>query len=165
MLRKGALITSGVIFALILSQFLEFRQQYIQRISGALDELNYQIETLDERAADVDQTRMAYIKHFLESDETAIQSEGNHMVAMLGRRVAIKIALEEIKTAPAYQQLFIVFIHMDVAGAKATFIDYKPAVPIDIPGIIYAIAGFIFGYLGMGGLMTLLPRKILITDR
>ena len=40
MLRRGLLITSGVIFALVLSQFLEFRQQYIQRISGALDELN-----------------------------------------------------------------------------------------------------------------------------
>jgi len=92
MLRKIILIMSGVICALVLSQFLEFRQQYIQRISGALDELEYQIQALDERAAEIGQSRIEYITHFLESDNEAVRLEGNHLVDQLGRRVHIRIA-------------------------------------------------------------------------
>lgn len=165
MLRKILLITSGVIFALLLSQFLEFRQQYIQRISGALDELHHQIEALDGRAAEVDQTRMEYITHFLDSEDAAIHLEGQHLVDLLSRRVRITIALNKIKQAPAYQQLFVVFLHIDLPAAKATFADYQPAVPVNIPGILYALSGFLFGYLGMGALLTLFPRKILITEQ
>ena len=160
MLRRILLIISGLVFAFILSQFLEFKQQYTQRASGALDELNHQITALDQRAESVDKSRLHYILGFLENENQESHMEGLHMVEQLGRHMRLTKTLNKIKFAPQYQQIFTLIAHADLPSIKATFNDYKPALPMSITGAIYTVSGFIFGYILMMILMMFFPKKI-----
>ncbi len=159
MLRRILLIISGLIFAFILSQFLEFKQQYLQHTGGALDELTHQIAALDKRAKSVDKSRLHYILEFLENKNQDSHLEGLHMVEQLGRHMRLTKALNKIKFAPQYQQIFILFSHADLPSIKATLDDYKPAVTMSINDAIYTVSGFIFGHILMAVLLMFFPRS------
>ena len=79
----------------------------------------------------------------------------------------VLIVIAGIKRAPGYLVAVTVLIHLDRDLARATFAEYKPAVPLTVTGAFYTLTGFLFGYIGMGLLATLLPRRELrdITDR
>ena len=167
MIRTTIYLLVGLVCGALLSQFPEFHQQYIQRMGGTLDELDNQVEALGGRASDADMELYQYVRRFLDNEDELIQAEGQHMLDMLSRRKRLENALEEIKNAPGYLVAVTVLIHLDRDLAQATLAEYKPALPLTVNGAFYTLAGFLIGYIGMGLLSTLLPRRELrdITDR
>ena len=158
-IKKAIYLTVAILGAVAMSQFPEFQQQYKQRMGGTLDELNRQVLALDGRAADAGLDRYDYIRRFLESPDAAVKSEGEHLSDMLGRQLRVRQAIDEMDNAKEVMLLITVLFHLDLPTAQATFDNYKPAIPITISGGFHALAGFVIGYLLVGLLFSLLPRR------
>lgn len=158
-IRNAIFLTVAGLFAIALCQFPEFQQQYKQRLGGTLDELNRQVAALDIRAEDAGMKRYDYIRHFLDNSDMVIQSEGQSLSDMLGRRISVQNAIDEMDNARSYELLFTMLLRLDTATAGATLENYRPAIPITVSAFVHALFGFVFGYLLVGYLSLLLPRR------
>ena len=159
-LKKIFLLLVAGFFAIAFSQFPEFQQQYKQRMGGTLDELNRQVIALDARAAEAGMERYDYIRHFLDNPDLVIQREGQNLSDMLGRRLRIRQAIDEMDNARGYALMITVIFHLDPQTAQATLIDYRPALPLTISGLLHGLFGFVLGYLLSVYLTLLLPRRV-----
>ncbi|RED51300.1 DUF2937 family protein [Aestuariispira insulae] len=158
-IKKAIFLTVAGLFAIALSQFPEFQQQYKQRLGGTLDELNRQVAALDIRASDAGMERYDYIRHFLDNSDMVIQSEGQNLSNMLGRRVSVQKAIDEMDNARAHELLFTMLLRLDTATAQATLENYRPAIPVTVSGFVHALFGFVVGYLLIGYVSLLVPRR------
>lgn len=152
-----------IVFALVcagaMSQFPEFFQQYKQRMGGALDEVNRQVEALDARAAEINLDRFDYIRRFLNSTDSVIQGEGDAMVAVLVRQTRYAKILARFEAAPWYMQAAELVFHFETDIAENALKEFVPAVPLSLSGGAHALFGFLFGYLLPLCLRAFFPRR------
>lgn len=152
------------IFALLcaaaMSQFPAFHQQYLQRVGGALDELNRQIDDLDQRAAAQNMDRFDYIRHFQSNDDAIIQTEGDAMLAMIARRERMTDALGRLRNATWYTMLVEVAFHLEPDIAASTAKDFVPAVPLSVAGGAHGFLGFLFGWLLPPTVRSFFPKRV-----
>lgn len=123
----------GTIFAaiagVVASQFQAFVQAYLQRLGGHLDEAR----------------RMG---RELEASGTASGTAPTEQVTnMLQQRIAeLESAIRAIEQANPYLKPFAFFTHMDAEIAAAAGANFVPAIPLDPPGIVYALVGAMLGW-------------------
>ena len=123
----------------VTSQFPEFYQQYAQRLGGHLDQAKLR---LDEIAADAQTkglTVEAYIQSFLDSEPHRL--EGQRMQESFITVDRLTQAEEALKDASILEQPATFASYFDPALAEAVGAAFKPALPLTIEGIIYAITG------------------------
>lgn len=154
-----------IVFALLcagaMSQFPEFYQQYKQRMGGALDELNRQVEALDARASERDLNRFDYIRRFELNEDPVIQGEGQAMVETLGRQKRFQESMDRLMAAPWYMQSIETLFHLEPDIAIETAKAFVPAIPLSVSGGAHAFLGFFFGYLLPLCARALFPRTVL----
>lgn len=158
MLRAVHLIFA-LLCAIAMSQFPAFHQQYLQRVGGALDELNRQVGDMDQRAAAQNMDRFDYIRHFQSNDDGVIQAEGDAMLAMIARRERMTDALERLRNASWYTMLVEVAFHLEPDIATNTAKDFIPAVPLSLAGGAHAFLGFLIGWLLPPTVRSFFPRR------
>lgn len=124
---------AGTLFAALLgaatSQFQAFVQAYLQRLGGHLDEARRMARELALRGASGD------------------AMPGEKVGAMLQHRIAeLETAIRAIEQANPYMKPVAFFAHMDPEIAAAAAVNFTPALPLDTPGLVYALAGAVLGW-------------------
>lgn len=155
----------AIVLAVLLSQFPEFRQQYVQRLGGALDEVTHQVEALDARATAQGMERYDYVRHLLGVDDTVVHSEGQALEALLARQVRLRTALAKIASAPPYASFPVMLLYLDTRTARGTVEAFRPALPLSIEGAAYALSGYVAGLLIVMAIGGLLPRRVPVEVR
>lgn len=151
-------MAGGIAGAVALSQFPEFSQQYLQRLSGAVDELRAVTLAFDLTAK----------LSGLSRDEALAQIRGSAFQDNLRQDLSTSINRYERLSAD-YQalsgteplaRLAHVWRMRDMELAQRTWDDFRPAVPATTDGLMFAGIGFAGGWLLVSLLLGLLLRPI-----
>ncbi|KAB1076157.1 DUF2937 family protein [Methylobacterium planeticum] len=139
----------GLLGGVIAAQGPEFAQQYAQRLGGTVDELRRSVQTLE---ADARATG--------NSPEGAVDRLRGNADALVARRgEAARSDIERLARLSAQQQaltgstsplgrLAAVIRDPDLSLARATYQDYKPAVPTTVDGLVAGLLGFLASWGG-----------------
>lgn len=160
----GVLRTLGLAFGLlggvIASQGPEFSQQYAQRLGGTVDELRRVVASFDADAARAGQNRDGAVARMRTDADGFIRDRGEAARAdaeRLGRLERQRTAFAEAKGPLA--RLGAIALEPDQALARATYVDYRPAVPTTEEGFLTALVGFLVGW-GVFRLLTSGARRL-----
>jgi hypothetical protein len=150
-MRRAIASVGGLALALILSQFPEYAQQYTQRLGGAVDELRVITADFDRAASAGGLDRAQALARYNASNDDFLAGRGESMTATFQRFEQLSAALTQIQGAGPVERFQSLPAYLDTDIGRRTLESYKPAVPATIEGILYAGAGFIFGYLIVSG--------------
>lgn len=150
-------MAGGLAGAVGLSQFPEFSQQYLQRLSGAVDELRIVAAGFDISAKAAGLTRDEALAQMRGGSEFEATLRDN-LENSLGRFERLSADYDRLSNKTALQRLSQPWRFADADLARRTWDDYKPAVPVTMDGLICAGIGFLGGWFILGGLLALLRR-------
>ena len=137
----------GIAGAVGMSQFPEFSQQYLQRLSGAVDELRAVVLSFDQSASSAGLTREEALA---ELNATRFQSQLQaNIAAQIGRYEKLSQDYQSLKNVEPLQRLAHAYRFTDADLARRTWQDYRPAVPVTADGFICAAIGYGLGWLGL----------------
>jgi len=143
-------LAGGFAGAVALSQFPEFSQQYVQRLSGAVDELRAVTIAFDTTARVAGLTREeAFDK--MEGSEFQIRLRDD-MRSRIYRYERLNADYQALAAAAPLERLARAYRIRDAELVQRTWDDYQPAVPVTSEGLVSAGIGFAAGW----GLVTLL---------
>ncbi|MBV7393830.1 DUF2937 family protein [Mameliella sediminis] len=146
MILRILLLAGGLTGAAGLSQFPEFSQQYMQRLGGAVDELQRQVTRYENDAAQLGMTLDHYLTALAEEGPMARTQAGN-MVADIARHDRLSKALTRLEGAGPFMRAKLAFDVMpDSEVARRAYETYKPAVPATFEGAVFAGTGFVVGW-------------------
>ncbi|MEM0978498.1 MAG: DUF2937 family protein [Pseudomonadota bacterium] len=150
-------VTGGVILAAGMSQFPEFSQQYVQRLGGAVDELEKIVSAFDAAAAASDLSREQAL---LELSGTAfLEQRQTDMRGTIGRFERLKMDYDNLRNATAYQRVRYINGLTDREIIENTWADFQPAVPLTTDGAAFTLSGFLAGFLSLLGITRLSRRR------
>ena len=149
----------GIVCGCALSQFPEYSQQYVQRMGGALDELNLVVSDFDTSAKSAGYTRDQALEAMTGS--TFLDARQTDMKTTFTRFDMLTQDYTRLQNAGAFGRLSYVARMRDSDISKGTLADFKPALPLSVEGAGFVGIGFLLGYMTLAGLMRLLfrPRK------
>ncbi|WEZ84261.1 DUF2937 family protein [Rhizobium sp. 32-5/1] len=137
---------AGLFGGIVLSQAPEMTQQYGQRIGGALDELRVIVENFDQQAAQNKIDRDKALTLYGASGEPFLRSQGVSMQETITRFETLEAQNEALSTALPVLKPFVLIRDADSAILANAWRDFIPAVPISIPGLVWAAIGFVCGW-------------------
>ncbi|MCI2394144.1 DUF2937 family protein [Aliiroseovarius sediminis] len=155
MIRTLAMV-GGLCGAVVFSQFPEFSQQYMQRLSGARSELKIVTAGFDLTAQAAGYTR-----------EEALQNMGgtnfqdrlrDQMKTNFIRYERLDTAYTALKGTEPLARLAKVWHFRDTDIVKRTWDDFRPAIPMTADGLLCAGIGFVSGWLLVSLLLGALLR-------
>jgi hypothetical protein len=154
-------VVGGLALGLVLSQFPEYAQQYLQRLGGAVDELKIITEDFDRAANAAGLTRVEALGHYSGNADTFLVDRGLSMAATIARYEHLRASLGRIRGASAVERFTLLpdFLDTDI-GARALE-NFQPAVPVTVEGFAYAGGGFLLGYAALSAIIgaLLLPFR------
>ena len=157
-MRRLLALFFGIITLLPASQFPEFSQQYLQRLGGAVDELELQVEAFDKTAKAAGLTRERALKAI--SGGAFLEGHQKDMIALFERYETLSADYAVLKTAHAFNRLsYLAFQSRDAEITNNTLEDYKPAFPLTTAGFIFGGSGFLIGFLLFLGVSNLIFRR------
>ena len=122
----------------------EFMQQYIQRLSGHLDEASHQLkqfQSIADMQFNGDLNLM--IERYQDNTDTAIAQTGGVISAMNERVTGYEFQLSQLQNHDYISQLYHFVWQIDLVMAQATLNDFQLAIPMEIgallTGAIFAI--------------------------
>ncbi len=144
----------GRLFALLvallgaagLSQGPEFGQQYLQRLSGAVDELRGFVTRFESDAGAVGVTREEALEAYASSGEF-LSLQGVRIEDTLARYERLSEHLQTLRDAGEYERSWLIVREHDLPLLRATADDYQPALPMTLGGAAHAGGGFIIGWI------------------
>lgn len=142
---KTLTMIGGLAGAVTLSQFPEFSQQYMQRLSGARTELKVITTGFDLAAKAAGYTRGEALEKMGGSDfqnDLRDQMQGN-----FDRYERLDAAYTSLKGSEPLMRLTKVWHFRDTDLVKRTWDDFRPAVPVTADGLLCAGIGFVAGWL------------------
>jgi len=128
-------------------QLLAFIHAYQQRLGGHLDEAKLGLNTLVNGAG-----KLAAEEASLRDRVAGVQRD---------RVEVLTTAQEAIDKAGPFEKPIIFFTHMDLDIGMATAQNFVPAIPLDVPSLVFGGIGIVLGWLMWGLLKSpaLLFRK------
>lgn len=146
MFVKAFTLAAGLAAAALLSQFPEFSQQYTQRLAGKVEELTRFVAEFDADAAKVGVSREQALIDLARGG--AIGAErAQTMVSTIERRQRLSAALEDLRAAGPFSQVYHANAFGDGELVRGTLSDFKPAMPLTFAGLIFGGVGFLLGLL------------------
>lgn len=155
MIRILALL-GGLSGAVALSQFPEFSQQYLQRLSGAVNELRLVVTGFDVAATAAGKTRDEALAAMGQSGfDGKLKST---MTSSIHRYERLSGDLDDLRAAGPLARLAQPWNMADSELVQATWAEFKPAVPATFDGAVSAGIGYVLGWGLVGFLLGLLTR-------
>ncbi len=144
MLIRALTLAAGITGGAGLSQFPEFSQQYLQRLSGAVDELRGVVVAFDVAATAAGLTR----------DEALQELQGTELTNGLRQNIAgtverydrLNADYQDLRAAGPVARLAQPWNLSDRALLERTWDDFRPAIPVTLDGLICAAIGFLAGW-------------------
>jgi len=150
----------ALIVALAASQFPTYREAYLQRLGGALDEVQRQVTALDARAQAASLERYAYVRRLTGNPDPVVRREGEALIDLLSRRERLGDAIAALRAAPLHYEAVQTLWHLEPDIAAAAFEELTPAIPLSLSGIFHGFIGFFTGLLLPLGIRRLFPRRV-----
>ncbi len=135
-----ALLVAG-----LFSQEPEFLQQYTQRLSGRIDELTRQAREFEARVQAFGLTRDEAIALFKANPDPIVAAEAVAREADLVLLARLERQRANLVGGSELSRLMALVGELDPDIARATYDDFKPAVPVTTQGLVFATSGFIAG--------------------
>jgi len=151
-------ITGGVGLGVMLSQFPEYSQQYVQRLGGAVDELQTVVSDFDSSAQATGNTREVALSGMASGDDF-LRRRGEDMGRTISRYTYLNESYGLLKDAGAYERLAYVRRLGDPQITKNAFADFQPAIPLSIDALVLLFGGYIFGYGAISGTGRVVRRR------
>lgn len=142
MLRALALI-AGLAGGATLSQFPEFSQQYLQRLGGRAEALAEVVAEFDASADLAGLGREAALAELQGSAFLDLRQADMRRLIARSERAAADYAL--LRAAGPLERLVLPHRFRDAETLKATWSDFRPAVPVTLDGLISAAIGYLLG--------------------
>lgn len=153
-------MAGGLAGAVCLSQFPEFSQQYLQRLSGARTELMVIAKGFDFTAQAAGYTREEALDKMGGSE---FQNDlRDQMAGNLARFDRLDAAYASLKQTAPLMRLTKLWHFRDTDLVEDTWHEFRPAVPVTADGLICAGIGFVGGWLLVSlllGLITMPFRR------
>lgn len=147
-------IVGGLAGAAGLSQYPEFSQQYTQRLAGQVDALTVVVADFEASAFRAGLTRMQAFEQMIGTP--FLEDRQADMRRTFTRHAALSDDLVRLRAATPMQRLTLPNRLLDADTLSKTWDDFKPAVPLSIPGVVAAGGGFIAGWAIVGLLLVAL---------
>ncbi|GAA3853507.1 DUF2937 family protein [Celeribacter arenosi] len=154
MIVRMLTLVGGLIGAAMLSQFPEFTQQYTQRLAGQVEALDVVIADFDRSASKAEMTRDEALASM--GGSVFLENRRSDMRDTISRHERLGRDLTALRAAGPIERLSMPHRVADTKLARATWMDYQPALPISVDGAICAVVGFVAGWILVGGLLRLL---------
>lgn len=156
-MRKLAL-AGGVAGAVACSQFPEFSQQYLQRLAGQVDALTQVQSDFDATASKAGYTRDQALAEL--SGAGFVGAQGDMMRLTFTRLERLRGDLALLRSAAPLERMAMPHRLADRDLLRATWADFKPAVPVTSEGFIAAGVGYALGWVLVMGVLALLGRVV-----
>ncbi|NVK46555.1 MAG: DUF2937 family protein [Rhodobacteraceae bacterium] len=153
MLRALAL-SGGLLGAAVVSQFPEFTQQYTQRLGGQVEALQTVIADFDASATRAEMTREEALASM--GGSVFLENRRRDMRNTIDRHARLSEDLSVLKEATPLERLTMPQRVADTVLARATYDDFRPALPLTLEGGISALVGYLGGWLAVSGVLALL---------
>jgi hypothetical protein len=127
--------------ALAFSQAPEFAQQYQQRLGGALDELRIVVADFDRDAGNAGLDRAQALAVYDAADAAFLRSRGQSMRRTLARHDVLTRQSAAMAEASSVLKPFVLFRDADGMILANAWRDFRPAVPVTLAGILWALTG------------------------
>lgn len=155
-MRHGLAIVGAVALGVAFSQFPEYAQQYLQRLGGAVDVLEEQVQTYRAAAAEQGISLEQYVDRFRANADVVVADDGAQKERIIARHEQLDAMLKRIQGANAFERFNLLPQFFDTEIGGRTLDNFKPAVPVTVEGFAYAGAGMLLGY----GLVSMLIRLV-----
>ncbi|MEM6309697.1 MAG: DUF2937 family protein [Pseudomonadota bacterium] len=142
MILRAMTLAGGVTGAAALSQFPEFSQQYVQRLGGAVDALSEVVADFDASASAEGLSRHDALAQMTGTD--FLDARQNDMRTTFARHERLSAQLQSLDQTGPFMRAYHV-AGADGQVARAAWVNFQPAVPLNAAGAIFAGAGFVFG--------------------
>ncbi len=136
---RGLAVAGAVLF----SQAPEFFQQYLQRLGGHLDEARRTLAQFEHTAGEAGLTLDKFINQTATNYDAAVARLAQVMTDAVERVQHLNAAFTALRDASAWTRPFTFLRHLDAGIARATWTDYRPAVPTTVEGLMYAVVGML----------------------
>ncbi|TJZ94091.1 DUF2937 family protein [Paracoccus gahaiensis] len=134
----------AAVVAALLSQFPAFSDHYVQRLGGQVDALTLVAQDFDASAARADMTRDEAL-----ADLSGSAFRDGHRADMLrafGRLDRAQADLAMLRLAGPLERMVLPHRLRDADTLRATWTDFRPALPLTSSGLIAAGIGFALGW-------------------
>lgn len=147
----------GLIFAAALSQFPAFSDQYVQRLGGQVDALAQVAADFDRSARRAKLTRDEALAEL--SGSAFRDAHAGDMRQVFSRLDRASADLALLRAASPLERMALPHRLRDVETLRATWGDFRPAVPVTGSGFMAAALGFLVGWILAGLLAAPFRRR------
>ena len=147
----------GLIGAVGTSQAPGYTQQYVQNLTGRVDELRMIVERFDDQMADISRTREEGIAECSSTSNNVTLALCDGITEDVARYDSLDAQLRALNAASDWERPVLLARNFDRQIAESAYEAYEPAVPVSAAGGAFALAGFalfwgvgafIFGLIG-----------------
>lgn len=157
MIARALALAGGIWGAAGLSQYPEFSQQYIQRLGGQVDALTLVVDEFDRSATANGLTRAAALGQM--QGTAFLAARKSDMERTFDRQARLSQNLTFLRLATPVERITMPHRMADADTLRATWADFRPAVPLTVAGAIAAALGFLGGWAALRLLLWPLRRR------
>ncbi|PIE11591.1 MAG: hypothetical protein CSA70_11120 [Rhodobacterales bacterium] len=148
MILRALTLAGGLAGAAGLSQFPEYSQQYIQRLAGAVDELERLIARFDADAAGLEMSRTQALVD-LAGGSSMGKAQAQSVSDSITRHDRLAADPAMLKSAGPFMRAYNARRFTDGEIARRVWDDFKPALPLTFEGAVFGGTGFLGGLLAV----------------
>ncbi|QCO54473.1 DUF2937 family protein [Pseudorhodobacter turbinis] len=144
MIVRALALAGGISGAAALSQYPEFSQQYIQRLGGQVDALTLMVDEFDRSASANGLTRRAALDQM--QGTPFLTARKADMERAFDRQARLSQNLTFLRLATPLERITMPHRMADRDTIRATWADFRPALPLTVAGAVAAALGFLGGW-------------------
>ncbi|MGL5113944.1 MAG: DUF2937 family protein [Beijerinckiaceae bacterium] len=145
MIRRGLSMLAGGFMGLVSAQGPEFAQQYQQRLGGAVDELRLVVDQFDTDAKRSGLDRAGGLKRMEAANDDFLRRRAASVSATIDRFARLEAQQQAMKAEDAVSRVTAMVRNFDAQIAEAARKDFRPALPLTLEAVFFALIGFLGG--------------------
>ncbi|WP_410218135.1 DUF2937 family protein [Paracoccus sp. (in: a-proteobacteria)] len=138
-------LVAAALLAAFLSQFPAFSDQYVQRLGGQVDALALVAQEFDTSATEAGLSRTEALADL--SGSTFREAHGRDMQRAFIRLDRARADLQMLRIAGPLERMLLPHRLRDTDTLRATWADFRPALPLTPAGLAAGGIGFLLGWI------------------
>lgn len=128
------------------SQIPSFMLQYCNRLSGHINELQFQINSWNQMATSSGKALNTYIQKFISNSDPDFSQHGEYMLSMIRRLHDLNLSLRQLQESSVWSRPIVFLTHLNEDIFQATLKGYVPQMTLTLESAFYIILGVIVGF-------------------
>ena len=144
-------------WAFLFAQGPAFILQYMNHLSGHIQEINYQLNILKSMFEEED--LLALSIKLKESHEYYGMKQGDYIQVFIQRKAKFDASQNSLRHASIWTAPFYLLRYLDISIAEETVTDFNFGIPLTFDGGMYALFGALFGNLIWAALVRVFKKE------